>query len=168
MKKGAWLGSTLCEGADGASWSQFALQKALLRCCGNLVHQLSILCVRVHGQQLLLGDQVGGLTNMRQKFPSASLLSLSKCLKHVHLLPCIYLLNIYHQLSSDGFITDPHLSQREAVSLSITTANKRSSKFSTEHLPTVLQLASSPEHLQRSALSSKLQLYPLDSVLDFL
>lgn len=58
---------TLCEGGDGVARFQLALQEAVLWLRGDFVNQLSVLCVWIHGQQLLLGDQVGGLVNIKQK-----------------------------------------------------------------------------------------------------
>lgn len=53
---------TLCEGGDGVARLLLALQEAVLWLGGDLIDQLFIVGVRVHGQQLPLCDQVGGLT----------------------------------------------------------------------------------------------------------
>ena len=63
----SWVLCTLCEGGDGTARFQLALQEAMLRLCGDFVNQLSVICVWIHGQQLLLGDQVGGLKDIKQK-----------------------------------------------------------------------------------------------------
>lgn len=36
----------------------------MLWLCGDLVKQLPVICVWIHGQQLLLSDQVGGLVDI--------------------------------------------------------------------------------------------------------
>lgn len=53
---------TLCEGGDGVARLLLALQEAVLWLGGDLIDQLFIVGVWVHGQQLPLCDQVGGLT----------------------------------------------------------------------------------------------------------
>lgn len=59
-----WKLCTLCEGADGVARFQLALQEAVLWLCGDFVNQLPVICVWIHGQQLLLGDQIGGLMDI--------------------------------------------------------------------------------------------------------
>lgn len=44
------------EGGDGVSRLQLALQEAVLGLGGDFINQLSVVCVWVHRQQLLLGD----------------------------------------------------------------------------------------------------------------
>ena len=58
---------TLCEGADGGTRFQLDLQEAVLWLRGDFINQLSVISVRIHGQQLLLSDQVGGLMDVKQK-----------------------------------------------------------------------------------------------------
>lgn len=55
---------TLCKGGDGAPRFDLALQEAMLWLCGDLVNQLPVISVWIHGQQLLLRDQVGGLVDI--------------------------------------------------------------------------------------------------------
>ena len=52
---------TLCEGSHCPARLQLALHVAMLGACGDLIDKLQVLRVRVHGQQFLLGDQVGCL-----------------------------------------------------------------------------------------------------------
>ncbi len=62
-----WSLCTLCEGGDGVARFELALQEAVLRLCGDFVNQLVVICVWIHGQQLLLCDQVGSLVDNKQK-----------------------------------------------------------------------------------------------------
>lgn len=64
---------TLCEGGDGVGRFQLALQEAVLWLGGDFVHQLSVVCVGIHGQQLLLADQVGGLRDIKNRNDSVYL-----------------------------------------------------------------------------------------------
>lgn len=57
---------TLREGGDGVARFELALQEAVLGLGGDLIHQLRVLCVWVYGQQLLLRDEVGGLTGHKR------------------------------------------------------------------------------------------------------
>lgn len=53
--------STLCKRGNGVSWFEFALQVAMLGFGRDLISQLTVVCVRVNGEELLLGDQVSCL-----------------------------------------------------------------------------------------------------------
>lgn len=63
---------TLSEGRDGAARLLLVLQEAVLGLGGDLVDQLAVVRVRVHRQQLLLCDEVGGLKKKYCFFPSCS------------------------------------------------------------------------------------------------
>lgn len=58
--------STLREGGDGVAGLHLVLQEAELGPGGDLVDQLTVVGVGVHGQKLLPGDQVGGLRDVKQ------------------------------------------------------------------------------------------------------
>lgn len=51
------------ERGDGVAGRHLALQEAVAGLGGDLVDELPVVRVRVRGQQLLLGDEVGGLTD---------------------------------------------------------------------------------------------------------
>lgn len=55
---------TLCERGNGVPRFDLALQESMLWLCGDLVNQLPIISIWIHGQQLLLRDQVGGLVDI--------------------------------------------------------------------------------------------------------
>ena len=51
----------MSEGADWVARFEFALKESVFGPSGDLVDQLTVLCVGVKGQQGLLSDQVSGL-----------------------------------------------------------------------------------------------------------